>query len=55
MRQDSDIWAIYTRTCLDKVLQHSAKAALNQSVDLESMEPDFTQPARPAPTHRPRR
>ncbi len=49
VRQDSDLWAIYTRTCLGQVLEFSAKAALVTDPDVEAMEPGYTQAARPAP------
>ena len=47
--RDSDIWAIYTRCCLQQTLNMSAEAALNMDKDVEAEEPAFVQPARAAP------
>ena len=47
--QDSDLWAIYTRTCLGMVLDFAEKAAMVEDPDVEAMEPAHVQPARPAP------
>ena len=54
-RRDSDIWAIYTRTCLGQSLEMSRKAALNVDVDIESTEKDHVQKARRAPATRGKR
>ena len=54
-RRDSDIWAIYCRTCINQALDMSAKAALNEDPDVESMMDTYTQPARAAPARRARR
>ena len=51
-RRDSDLWAIYTRTCLGRALKISAKAALNEDPDVEAAEPEHVQPARRAPGKR---
>ena len=47
--QDSDLWAIYTRACLGQLLDHAAEAALVDDPDIEALEDDFVQQARPAP------
>ena len=49
LRRDSDLWAIYTRGCLQQTLNMSAKAALNMDRDVEAEEPTYVQPARAAP------
>jgi hypothetical protein len=48
-RRDSDLWAIYTRTCLGQALNMSAKAALNEDPDVEASSKTHVQPARRAP------
>ena len=53
--RDSDLWAIYTRSCLQQTLDMSAKAALNMDPDVEAEEPTYVQPARAAPAKRQRR
>ena len=53
--RDSDLWAIYTRTCLGQALSMSAKAALNEDPDVEATEPEHVQPARRAPGTKQRR
>ena len=50
--RDSDLWAIYTRTCLGQALKISAKAALNEDPDVEAAEPEHVRPARRAPGKR---
>ena len=49
-RWDSDIWAIYTRTCLGQVLNFAEAAASVQDPDLEALNPAFTQAANRART-----
>ena len=49
VHRDSDLWANYTRACVGHTLEITAKAALNEDEDLESLLPGHTQPARPAP------
>ena len=53
--QDSDLWAIYARTCLSHVLECAARADEAMDEDLEAEEPEYTQPARPAPRRTKRR
>ena len=53
--QDSDLWAIYTRACLGQLLDHAADAALVDDPDVEALETDYVQAARPAPNMRGRR
>ena len=50
--RDSDLWSIYTRTCLGQALRISAKAALNEDPDVEATAPEHVQPARRAPGKR---
>ena len=53
--QDSDLWAIYARTCLSHVLDCANRADEADDEDLEAEEPAYTQPARPAPRRGARR
>ena len=44
-RRDSDIWAIYSRLCLDHTLNYAQAAATVDDVDIESLNPGYAQPA----------
>ena len=44
-RRDSDIWAIYSRLCLDHTLNYAQVAATVDDVDIESLNPGYAQPA----------
>jgi len=51
-RWDSDLWAIYARTCVGQALEVAAKAAMATDEDLEALLGTHVQPARPAPAFR---
>ena len=44
-RRDSDIWAIYSRLCLDHTLNYAQAASSVDDVDIESLNPGYAQPA----------